>query len=121
MGNIVEEGDSDAIGTEEKIVNVQCFPLYSILLAMGQRRRVDFFSLDIEGHELKVLKTIPFHKIDFRVCTKISVHLLVYYHDRTTNRILNKIINKIEVTQYKKIKDIVIKAINYFKYSIIIS
>lgn len=45
---------------------VQCFPFYSILLAVN-RTRVDFFSLDIEGHELKVLKTIPFHKVDIRV------------------------------------------------------
>jgi len=47
VGNIVEEGNSDAIGAEEKVVNLQCSPLYSILLAMGQRRRVDFF---IFGH-----------------------------------------------------------------------
>ena len=31
---------------------VQCFPLYSILLAVG-RTSIDFFSLDVEGHELK--------------------------------------------------------------------
>ena len=47
-------------------VVVQCFPLYSILLAVNQTR-VDFFSLDVEGHELKILKTIPFHKVDIRV------------------------------------------------------
>lgn len=54
--------DSD----DAETVNVQCFPLYSILKAMG-RNKVDFFSLDVEGHELKVLKTIPWHKVDFRV------------------------------------------------------
>lgn len=47
-------------------VTVQCFPLYSILLALN-RTRVDFLALDIEGHELKVLKTVPFHKVDIRV------------------------------------------------------
>ncbi|KAK7065729.1 hypothetical protein SK128_020167, partial [Halocaridina rubra] len=40
----------------------QCFPLYSLLLALD-RTRVDFFSLDIEGDELKVLKTIPWDKV----------------------------------------------------------
>ena len=45
---------------------VQCFPFYSILLAVG-RTRVDFFSLDVEGHEFRVLKTIPLHKVDIRV------------------------------------------------------
>lgn len=49
-----------------KNVTVQCFPFYSILLAFN-RTRVDFFSLDIEGHEFKVLKTIPFQKVDIRV------------------------------------------------------
>ena len=48
------------------LVSVQCFPFYSILLAVNQTR-VDFFSLDIEGHELHVLKTIPWHKVDIKV------------------------------------------------------
>jgi len=48
------------------VVITQCFPLYSILLAIGQTR-VDFFSLDIEGSEMDVLKTIPFDKIDIEI------------------------------------------------------
>lgn len=44
----------------------QCFPLYSILLA-ANRTRLDFLSLDIEGHELKVLQTIPWSKVDISV------------------------------------------------------
>ena len=47
-------------------INVQCFPLYSLLLALNQTK-VDYFSLDIEGDELAVLKTIPFEKIDITV------------------------------------------------------
>jgi len=49
-----------------EVVITQCFPLYSILLAIGQTR-VDFFSLDIEGAEMDVLKTIPFDKIDIEI------------------------------------------------------
>ena len=49
-----------------KFFNVQCFPLYSILLAHG-RKRIDFFSLDVEGHEFQILKTIPWHKVDITV------------------------------------------------------
>ena len=45
---------------------IQCFPFYSILLATG-RTRVDLFSLDIEGDELAVLKTIPWNKVDIKV------------------------------------------------------
>merc|ERR1719450_1289364 len=42
---------------------LKCYPLYSILLALGQKR-IDFFSLDIEGAEIGVLNTIPFDKLD---------------------------------------------------------
>lgn len=47
-------------------VDVQCFPLYSYLLALNVTV-VDYFSLDVEGSELNVLKTIPFDKIDIKV------------------------------------------------------
>ncbi len=50
-----------------KLVNVQCFPLYSIMLAHG-RTSIDFLSLDVEGHELKVLKTVPWDKVNITVC-----------------------------------------------------
>jgi hypothetical protein len=53
-------------GVDPAIVIVQCFPFYSVLLAIG-RTQIDYFSLDIEGHELKVLKTIPWHKVDIKV------------------------------------------------------
>jgi hypothetical protein len=46
-------------------VRVQCFPLYSILLALGNPT-VDIFSLDIEGAELKVLETIPWSKVKIK-------------------------------------------------------
>ena len=47
-------------------VNVQCLPLYSVLLAMN-RTTVDFLSLDVEGSELDILKTVPFQKVIFKV------------------------------------------------------
>lgn len=50
---------------------MHCFPLYSILLAVGNVN-IDYFSLDIEGHELAVLKTIPFHKTNIEVT--INIH-----------------------------------------------
>ena len=39
-----------------------CYPLYSLLLATHQTR-VDFLSLDIEGAELAVLRTVPWDKV----------------------------------------------------------
>ncbi len=50
----------------EDIYKVQCFPLYSILLAVG-RTHVDYFGLDVEGSEYKILKTIPWQKIYVKV------------------------------------------------------
>ncbi len=44
----------------------QCFPLYSLLLAMGNPT-VNLFILDIEGSEYQVLKTIPWDKVDIEV------------------------------------------------------
>ena len=66
------EGEAETLqkpgvpGVDPDMIQVQCFPLYSVLLAVG-RTKVDFFSLDVEGHELKVLKTIPWHKVDIKV------------------------------------------------------
>lgn len=44
---------------------MQCFPLYSMLLAVGNPT-VDYMSLDIEGAELAVLRSIPWDKVDIR-------------------------------------------------------
>ncbi len=41
---------------------VQCFPLYSILLAI-ETFHIDYFSLDVEGPELDIIKTIPLNKV----------------------------------------------------------
>lgn len=49
-------------------VQVQCIPLYSVLLAVN-RTTVDFFSLDVEGSELDILKTVPFDQVVFKVLT----------------------------------------------------
>jgi hypothetical protein len=47
---------------------MQCFPLYSLLLALGNPT-VNLFILDIEGTEYLILKTIPWDKVDIEVST----------------------------------------------------
>ena len=42
----------------------QCFPIYSLILALGNPK-VDYFSLDVEGSEMDILKTIPWDKVSF--------------------------------------------------------
>lgn len=46
--------------------DVQCFPIYSYLLALNITH-VDYFSLDVEGDELDVLMTLPFDKVNIEV------------------------------------------------------
>ena len=66
--NYNKEINNTFIHDNENNVKVQCFPFYSILLALN-RTDVDYLSLDIEGDELKVLKTIPFEKVEFKIMT----------------------------------------------------
>ena len=44
------------------VVSAQCFPLYTILLALDLPT-IDLFSLDVEGAEAAILRTIPFDKV----------------------------------------------------------
>nr|XP_045598651.1 protein Star-like [Procambarus clarkii] len=56
----------------KKGITVQCFPLYTMLLALTVRQ-IDFFSLDIEGHEMKVMKALPWEKVKVRVmCIEVN-------------------------------------------------
>jgi len=43
----------------------KCFPFYSYVLAMNYRT-IDYFALDVEGSELKILSNIPWNKVDIR-------------------------------------------------------
>ena len=49
-----------------------CIPLYSILKAISMKH-INFFSLDVEGAELDILRTIPFHLVT------IDLFMVEYY------------------------------------------
>ncbi len=55
-----------------KVIKTMCFPFHSILFAIGNPS-VDYFSLDVEGVELDVLKTIPWNKVDIKVIINAGV------------------------------------------------
>lgn len=59
--------------SKRKAKIVPCFPLETILLALN-RTQIDYLSLDVEGVELEVLKTIPFDRIDIEVMTVEYLH-----------------------------------------------
>merc|ERR1711971_1021892 len=63
MAGIVADFAEDSFVT-------QCIPLYTLLLAVGERgNTVNYLSLDIEGVEFQVLQTIPWEKVDIEVLT----------------------------------------------------
>ena len=61
-----------------KISRVICFPFISILSATGNPA-VDFFSLDVEGVELPILKTIPWSKVNIKVSKIILAYSIDIY------------------------------------------
>ncbi len=54
-------------------LKVPCFPLASILAALHQKH-VDYFSLDVEGKELEILKTIPFDQLQIDTLSVEYIH-----------------------------------------------
>lgn len=77
------------------LYRVQCYPLYALLLAMGNPT-VDYFSLDIEGAEIKVLLTIPFDKVDIRT---MSIEV-----EHSQKSVIRKIMTKRGYRLYKPLK-----------------
>lgn len=77
-GRVVHNKDSKAWikeqNIESNIITQSCFPLYSFMLAMN-RTLIDFLTLDVEGDELNVLKTIPFDKLTIRMITVEYMHV----------------------------------------------
>lgn len=72
MGKISEPDDGEDIS--KRYVDVQCFPLFTYLLAMNITT-VDYFSLDVEGSELQVLQTIPFDQVNIRTLSVEWTHV----------------------------------------------
>ncbi|CAG0917838.1 unnamed protein product [Notodromas monacha] len=60
-------------GTRQVFTVVECYPLYSLLVASGLTS-LDYLSLDLEGVELKVLKTLPWNKVDIKVIGVEAYH-----------------------------------------------
>lgn len=59
------DGRQGLAGTD---ISVACWPLHSLLTALGQTR-VDYWSLDTEGSEADILRATDFDQIDVRIIT----------------------------------------------------
>lgn len=66
IGHIKGIEQINATEPGHSFVNVQCFPFYSVLAALGVTH-IDYFSLDVEGVESEVLEHIPFDKVFIKV------------------------------------------------------
>jgi len=51
---------------KRKPATIPCFPLETLLLAVNVTH-VDYFSLDVEGVEIPILRTIPWNQLDIRI------------------------------------------------------
>jgi len=79
IGGIINENNEhrpgDGLGKNfRQELTMQCVPFYSVIKALGNPT-IDFMSLDIEGTELQVLKTIPFNQVDIRVLMIETNHI----------------------------------------------
>lgn len=74
---------------------IDCFPLQSLLAAIG-RTTVDFFTLDTQGHEFEILKGIPFLELNIKV-------LVVEYNIAPEGK--NAIRQLMEKNRYEMIDD----------------
>ena len=57
---------------------VNCYPLSSLLIA-ANFTKLDFLSLDLEGVELQVLKTVKWDFHDIKVTNFLSIIIHTYY------------------------------------------
>merc|ERR1739848_511323 len=65
--------DNKAKQDPHKIIEINCIPLTTILRALN-RTQVDYVSLDVEGNELDILRTIPFDEFDIKIISAEFSH-----------------------------------------------
>jgi hypothetical protein len=65
MGKIANEKEVNSNKSDSQFFEIHCMPLTSILLALNMTD-IDVFSLDIEGHEMEVLRTLDFDLIKIK-------------------------------------------------------
>lgn len=54
------------VATNWTYFDVETVPLYNIIAAAGFKE-IDFFSFDVEGIEMQILKDFPFDRVKFNV------------------------------------------------------
>ena len=94
--NLVRMRDSIPENMRSK-ETVECYPLYSLLLAIHMVDKVDLLSLDIEGAELAVLRAIPW--------TKVNIELVMIEVNHSDQQAIHKVMTAAGYGVYKRLKD----------------
>ena len=81
VGQIKTKPNQTSKYPRTKEFEVTCLPLYSILLALSNPT-VDYFSLDVEGAEFGVLKTIPFLEVNIKVKINEFIKENILFHKK---------------------------------------
>ena len=81
----------------ELYVTVPCFSLNTIMKALGVQK-IDMFSLDVEGGEFDVLKTIDFNKLD------IETFVIEHNARQESIKQYKEFFEKIANSKYEEIK-----------------
>ena len=85
---------------ERRTIEMQCLPLTSIIEAVGNPT-IDYLSLDIEGVEIQVLRSLPFEKLDIKVISIETNHIRTTYDGSSTN--LDFLLRRNGYTRYKSV------------------
>ncbi|KHJ42316.1 hypothetical protein D918_07655 [Trichuris suis] len=95
------------------LTEVWCFPLETMLLAIGQTH-VDYFVLDVEGAEMSVLRSLPLDRLDITVMQmEYSICSGAYWDRDQTHDRLNEMRNFMatKLPQYKEYRPIALDLI----------
>ena len=65
-GKVMKTSDNVKQLKGNQFTDVICFPLFGVLKTLNVTK-VDYFSLDVEGNEMDVLRSIPFEDVDITV------------------------------------------------------
>ncbi|KAK2142684.1 hypothetical protein LSH36_923g00024 [Paralvinella palmiformis] len=95
--DLIPDEQREVFGYKRKPLEIQCFPLYSILSAL-EIKKVDYFSLDIEGPEVEVLQTIPLNEIIIDV---LSVEKRIMNNPNGTAKKIDDIIRVLKPYGYR--------------------
>ena len=60
-----------------KTIKAQCFPLQSVLMALGNPI-VDYFSLDVEGSEFPILKSLDWDNVNISIISGMAIWVVKF-------------------------------------------